>query len=92
MRHGRRCASGQRGHHVHVVRADTWETRNERLLRDHPRSDPRAASEYAALKRHLAACDMDAAAYTRARTDLIQPLVDEARQARGLPRVPVWEE
>ncbi|TDC88340.1 GrpB family protein [Nonomuraea deserti] len=85
-------ASGRRSHHLHVVPADTWDTRNERLLRDHLRADPRAASEYAALKRHLAGGDVDAAAYTRAKTDLIQRLVDEARQARGLPRVPVWEE
>ncbi|TDE54681.1 GrpB family protein [Nonomuraea mesophila] len=85
-------ASGRRSHHLHVVRADTWDTRNERLLRDHLRAHPRAASEYAALKRHLAGDDVDVAAYTRAKTELIQRLVDEARQARGLPLVPVWEE
>jgi hypothetical protein len=32
------------------------------------------------------------AAYTRAKTSLIQELTDRARLARGLPSVPVWEE
>ncbi|MBE1583181.1 GrpB family protein [Nonomuraea angiospora] len=43
--------AGRRSHHLHVVTDDTWESRNERLLRDHLRADPQAAAEYAALKR-----------------------------------------
>jgi hypothetical protein len=34
----------------------------------------------------------DPAAYTRAKTGLIQELTDRARADRGLPSVPVWEE
>ncbi|MFI6740856.1 GrpB family protein [Nonomuraea sp. NPDC050451] len=87
-----RAERGRRSHHLHVVTADTWESRNERLLRDHLRADPHAAAEYAALKRALADGDPDGLAYTRGKTDLIQRFVDEARRSRGLPLLPVWEE
>ncbi|WP_116947595.1 GrpB family protein [Jiangella endophytica] len=83
--------SGRRTHHLHVVTADTWETRNERLLRDHLREHAEAAARYGALKRGLAARTEDSDEYTRAKTDLVQELVDAARAGRGLPSVTVWE-
>ncbi|HTJ31856.1 MAG TPA: GrpB family protein [Dactylosporangium sp.] len=79
------------GYHLHVVTVASWPTRNERLLRDHLLSHPSAREEYAALKRSLAAADLDGDAYTRGKTALIQRLVDQARTARGLPTVDVWE-
>lgn len=88
----RRSSSGVPTHHLHVVTADTWESRNERLLRDHLRADPAHVERYAALKQRLATSSTDEDAYTRAKTDLIQELVDAARADRGLPLVPVWEE
>jgi GrpB-like predicted nucleotidyltransferase (UPF0157 family) len=88
----RREFAGQRTHHLHVVPADTWATRNERLLRDHLRNHPTDAARYAALKRHLADASGGGDAYTRGKTDLIQQLTDHARVERGLPTVPVWEE
>jgi GrpB-like predicted nucleotidyltransferase (UPF0157 family) len=79
-------------YHLHVVTADTWDTRNERLLRDHLLRHPADRAEYGELKRRLAAAGHDGEAYTRAKTDLIQRMVDAARDGRGLPRVDVWED
>lgn len=83
---------GEPAYHLHVVTADTWDTRNERLLRDHLVRHPEDRDAYGALKRELAAAGHDGAAYTRAKTDLIQRMVDAARDRRGLPRVDVWED
>ncbi|GGO43375.1 hypothetical protein GCM10012287_06400 [Streptomyces daqingensis] len=83
---------GRRTHHLHVVTAGTWGTRNERLFRDHLLAHPRAAAEYAELKRRAAAEEDDGFAYTKRKTELIQRVVDDERAARGLPSVPVWEE
>jgi GrpB-like predicted nucleotidyltransferase (UPF0157 family) len=47
----RTTAYGRRSHHLHIVTADTWDTRNERLFRDHLRSHPQLAREYGELKR-----------------------------------------
>jgi GrpB-like predicted nucleotidyltransferase (UPF0157 family) len=79
------------GVHLHVVELHTWETRNQRILRDHLRAHPEDAARYAALKRELATRVADRDAYTRAKTALIQELVDRARASRGLPPVDVWE-
>jgi GrpB-like predicted nucleotidyltransferase (UPF0157 family) len=77
--------------HLHVVTEDSWDTRNERILRDHLRADPDGAARYAELKRRLAAAGLGGEEYTRAKTALIQELTDLGRVARGLPSVPVWE-
>jgi hypothetical protein len=45
---------------------------------------------YADLKRSLTELDGDS--YTRAKTALIQEIVDKARTERGLPLIDVWEE
>lgn len=87
-----RDRGGVRTHHLHVVPADTWAHRNERLLRDHLRGDPADARAYGQLKQRLAADGLEGEAYTRAKTELIQQLTDRARAAHGLPSVPVWEE
>jgi GrpB-like predicted nucleotidyltransferase (UPF0157 family) len=78
--------------HLHVVSAESWPTRNERLLRDHLRAHPADRDRYAALKRKLMDRHGPGDAYTRGKTGLIQELTDRARAARGLPSVPVWEE
>lgn len=88
----REAAGGQRTHHLHVVTADTWGTRNERLFRDHLLRHPEVAAEYGELKRRLAAEADDGLAYTRSKTALIQRVIDTERAARGLPLVSVWEE
>ena len=87
-----RDVDGRRACHLHVVPATSWDTRNERLLRDHLRDHPEDARRYAELKQKLAAEHTNGVAYTRAKTGLIQELTDRARADRGLPPVPVWED
>ena len=87
-----RDEDGARAYQLHVVAAGTWDTRNERLLRDHLRQHPQDARRYAELKQRLAAEHTDGTEYTKAKTELIQELTDRARADRGLPSVPVWEE
>jgi len=87
-----RDEDGQRAYQLNVVPADTWDARNERLLRDHLRAHPDDARRYAELKQRLAAEHTDGTEYTKAKTELIQELTDRARADRGLPSVPVWEE
>ncbi|MEV6928172.1 GrpB family protein [Dactylosporangium sp. NPDC051485] len=79
-------------YHLHVVPAPTWATRNERLLRDHLLATPADRDAYARLKHELAGTTGDGLEYTRGKTALIQRMVDEARAARGLQPVDVWEE
>ncbi|WP_062207162.1 GrpB family protein [Streptomyces sp. NBRC 109706] len=88
----REKAQGERSHHLHIVTADTWPTRNERLFRDHLRAHPEMAAEYEAVKRRLAAETDDGFTYTKSKTEVIQRGVDAERTARGLPLVTVWEE
>jgi GrpB-like predicted nucleotidyltransferase (UPF0157 family) len=87
----RRAGPGISTHHLHVVSQDSWATRNELLLRDYIRGHPEQARRYGALKQRLARERGRGEAYTRAKTALIQELVDAARDDLGLPRVPVWE-
>jgi len=86
-----RLLDGQRVCHLHVVPEATFATRNEVLLRDLLRRAPEDAARYGALKRALAA-DHDGDSYTRAKTALIQELVDRARTDAGLELVDVWVE
>ena len=86
-----RDRGGQRTHHLHVVPDDTLDTRNEILLRDYLRRSHVDVARYGALKRDLAARGSDGLAYTTAKTEFIQRIVDAARTERGLPLVSVWE-
>jgi len=86
-----RGTNGQRTHHLHVLPLARWHDLKERLFRDWLREHPEDRDRYASLKRALAARFSDISSYTRAKTDLIQELVDAARAARGLPSTPVWE-
>jgi GrpB-like predicted nucleotidyltransferase (UPF0157 family) len=87
-----RDRDGRRAYQLHVVPAETWATRNERLLRDHLREHPADARRYDLAKRELAGSAGDPAEHTRAKTAVTQVLTDRARAARGLPSVSVWEE
>ena len=87
-----RDRDGRRAQHLHVVPDDTLDTRNEILLRDYLRRSRADAAEYGALKRDLAARCAEGLAYTKAKTELIQRIVDAARTERGLPLISVWEE
>jgi GrpB-like predicted nucleotidyltransferase (UPF0157 family) len=84
----RLAGPGVSTHHLHVVTEDSWATRNERLLRDYLRGHPGQARRYAELKRRLSRELGRGEAYTRAKTALIQELVDAARDELGLPPRP----
>lgn len=77
--------------HLHVVPVDGWDLRNERLLRYHLGRHPDLADRYGALKARLAADGANGDEYTRAKTALVQEIVDAARRERGLEPVDVWE-
>jgi GrpB-like predicted nucleotidyltransferase (UPF0157 family) len=79
-------------YHLHMVTEESWDGRNERILRDHLRENPADAARYGRLKQDVAGAGHEGEAYTRAKTALIQELVDAARASRGLPPVPVWED
>jgi GrpB-like predicted nucleotidyltransferase (UPF0157 family) len=76
--------------HLHVVPVKAWDTQNERLLRDLLLVDSTAARRYGDLKRRLAGEITESLVYTRAKTELIQELVDQARRERNLPPTNVW--
>ncbi len=79
-------------YHLHILTEELWHASNERILRDYLRSAPADAARYGELKRGLAASGLDPDSYTKAKTELIQELVDIARTRLGLPIVPVWED
>ncbi|SDM98753.1 GrpB family protein [Allokutzneria albata] len=85
-----REVDGQRTHHLHVVPEEELPEFLELLLRDWLRTHSADAERYGALKKRLAAELTDSFEYTKAKTELIQELVDAARLARGMPKVPVW--
>jgi GrpB-like predicted nucleotidyltransferase (UPF0157 family) len=87
-----RDEDGVRVEHLHIVPLDRWDLLKERLFRDWLLTHPADRDRYGALKRDLAGKDLDGLEYTRAKTAVIQHVVDAARAARGLPSVQVWEE
>ncbi|HEX4723141.1 MAG TPA: GrpB family protein [Pseudonocardiaceae bacterium] len=87
-----RDEDGVRTQHLHIVSLSRWDLLNERLLRDWLLTHPVDRDRYAALKKELAGAGHDGLEYTRAKTSLVQELVDAARAARGLASVEVWEE
>jgi GrpB-like predicted nucleotidyltransferase (UPF0157 family) len=84
-------SSGFLTHTLHVVAKGTASTRNEILFRDRMRSDPKAASQYEAVKRTLANRSYrDPHGYSRAKSDFVVTIIDEERAARGLRPVDIW--
>jgi GrpB-like predicted nucleotidyltransferase (UPF0157 family) len=79
--------------HLHIVEHATWDERKERLMRDYLLAHPEAVKAYGELKDTLAAqYSQDSLAYTKAKTAFIQDIMDKVMNARGLPRVNVWED
>jgi GrpB-like predicted nucleotidyltransferase (UPF0157 family) len=87
-----RDEAGVRAQHLHILPLTRWDLLKERLMRDWLLTHPVDRDRYGALKIELAQQQLDGLEYTRAKTALIQELVDAARAARGLPSEPVWEE
>ena len=84
--------NGQRTHIAHFFDRTTWDSNNQRLLRDWLLTHPEDAAEYAEAKR-TAEHDsvLGRATYNAAKTAVIQRIVDRARTARGLPLAPVQD-
>jgi len=62
----------RRTHHLHLIPHESARFRDELAFRDHLRSHPDAAAEYADLKRKLATrFENDRETYTEAKTDFI---------------------
>lgn len=79
--------------HLHIVEHATWDERKERLMRNYLLAHPEAVKAYGELKDTLAVqYSQDSLAYTKAKTAFIQDIMDKVMDARGLPRVDVWEE
>ena len=79
--------------HLHLLPWGGFVASKERRFRDRLRAHPEEAMAYGALKRRLVlAHSGDADAYTRAKTVLIQEIMDRDSDARGLPRESVWED
>jgi GrpB-like predicted nucleotidyltransferase (UPF0157 family) len=86
-------ANTEQLYHLHIVGASTWDERKERLMRDYLLAHPEAVIAYGELKDKLAAqYPEDSLAYTKAKTAFIQDILDKVMDARGLPRVDVWED
>jgi GrpB-like predicted nucleotidyltransferase (UPF0157 family) len=79
--------------HLHIVERSTWHDRKERLMRDYLLAHPETVKAYGELKDELAnEYKDDSLAYTKAKTEFIQSVMDKARDALGLARVDVWED
>lgn len=87
-----RDENGVRAQHLHIVPLEGWDLMKERLLRDWLLTHPVDRDRYAALKVALARRGLSGDAYTRAKTPIVQEIVDAARAELGLPSVPVWED
>ena len=81
------------GYHLHVVDLASMERRKELLFRDYLRENHDALQAYAALKQGLATeFASDRLAYTKAKTAFVQQVIDAVHDARGWPRIDVWED
>lgn len=70
---------GRRSHHLHLVPVASQRFRAELAFRDHLRTHPEVAGEYAGLKRGLALrFENDREAYTAAKAEFIEAVVGRA--------------
>lgn len=81
---------GARTHILHAFASDQWDECNQRLFRDKLLSDPTAVARYREVKTR-AARSSDGRAYTAAKSQVVQQLLDEERAARGLASVTAWD-
>ncbi|GGE94434.1 GrpB family protein [Mycetocola zhadangensis] len=76
---------------LHVFSMGEWELCNQRVFRDKLMHDATARERYAALKIYLGATLVAGKAYTLAKRGLIQDLLNEEREARGLQPTVAWD-
>lgn len=85
-----RSTEGRRTHILHVFSAEQWTHCNQRLFRDKLLHDEDARRRYQQLKEEIAETT-GGRAYTAAKSSLIQELLDDEREKRGLPPVEAWD-
>ena len=79
--------------HLHIVSLESWPERKERIMRDYLVAHPEEARAYGALKTKLAEqYPENSLAYTQAKTDFIQNLLDKAYDKLGIERIDVTED
>jgi GrpB-like predicted nucleotidyltransferase (UPF0157 family) len=81
---------GRRTHILHVFALKQWEHCNQRLFRDKLLKDPSARDRYQRLKLSIAEL-ADGREYTKAKTELIEELLNEERASRELPPTVAWD-
>lgn len=80
-------------HNIHILPYEGFYLRNEILFRDYLRKHPELVIKYGELKEKVAIDFGETMAdYTRAKTEFIQSVVDNARREKGLPLENVWGE
>ncbi|HVG47060.1 MAG TPA: GrpB family protein [Rubellimicrobium sp.] len=88
----RAAQPGRPAVNLHIVTLASWPTRRERRFRNRLRAHPEEATLYAALKRDLAGrFGSDMEGYTRAKTALIQEIMDRVADEAGEAREDVRE-
>lgn len=79
--------------HLHIVSLETWPHKKERLMRDYLLEHPKEARAYGNLKLQLAQLHPnDSLAYTKAKTDFIQNLMNKACDKLGIEHIDVWND
>jgi GrpB-like predicted nucleotidyltransferase (UPF0157 family) len=84
-----RLSGARRTHILHVFVEAQWADCNQRLFRDRLLQDPIARDRYQGRKESLVL--LDGRDYTAAKSELIQELLDEERERRGLPPATAWD-
>jgi GrpB-like predicted nucleotidyltransferase (UPF0157 family) len=80
-------ATGKRTHHIHMVEPGFTSHWDCLLFRDHLIAHPEVATQYAALKRGLAAeLPADRVAYTQAKSEFIGRVTGAAKREQGSSR------
>lgn len=80
-------------HNIHILPYNDWfYFRNEFMFRDYLRKHLELVDEYGEVKTRAATENGSTMeAYTRAKTEFVQMVVDAARKEKGLPVQNVWE-
>ena len=86
-----RMAGAQRTHVAHFFPAPQWEHCNQRLFRDWLLTHPADRDRYEQVKRVVAAATDGSREYTARKTVFVQEIVNQARDALGLPHADVWD-
>jgi GrpB-like predicted nucleotidyltransferase (UPF0157 family) len=69
---------------LHVVVAGSWTAERTKLFRDALREDEELVERYARLKRDRAASESDLEAYTLAKTDFVEDVIEERARFLGI--------